>query len=155
MDELVAPPGIEVRTMRAADIEAVVAIESEAFTTPWQPETFLDLLERPGVELIAMEDAAEGVIGYAVLWCVLDQGELANVAVAPGRRGQGLGRYLIGRVLHLARERGVKKVYLEVRASNAPALELYGAFGFRDVGMRPDYYDHPKEDARIMMVRLD
>jgi ribosomal-protein-alanine N-acetyltransferase len=141
--------------MRAADIEAVVAIESEAFTTPWQPETFLGLLDRPGVELIVMEDAAEGVIGYAVLWCISDQGELANVAVAPGRRGQGLGRYLIGRVLHVARKRGVKKVYLEVRASNERALELYGAFGFRDVGVRPGYYDHPKEDARIMMAQLE
>lgn len=154
MDELTAPPGIDVRRMRADDVETVVAIESEAFTTPWQPQTFLDLLDRPDVELIVMEEATEEVIGYAVLWCILDQGELANVAVAPSRRGRGLGRYLIGRVLQVARDRGVRKLYLEVRASNERAAELYRAFGFEEVGVRRDYYAHPKEDARIMMATV-
>ena len=154
VDELAAPPGIEVRAMRADDLEAVVAIEREAFTTPWQLRTFRDLLGRSAVELLVMEDAGEGVVGYAVLWCILEQGELANVAVAPSRRGQGLGRYLIAQVLRVARGRGVRKLYLEVRASNARAAELYRAFGFADVGVRHDYYDHPKEDARVMMATL-
>lgn len=154
MDRVDASSSVEVRRMRRSDVAAVVAIEEEAFSTPWREETFASLIDRPGVELLTMEDRDEGVIGYAVLWCILDQGELANVAVTPRLRGRGLGAHLLSRVLDVARERGIESLYLEVRASNARAAELYRRFGFTDVGLRRGYYQDPKEDARIMMARL-
>ena len=140
--------------MRAGDVEVVAAIEADAFTSPWSAETFASLLDRSGLELLVLEDEREGVIGYAVLWCILDQGELANVAVAPRLRGRGLGAHLLSRVLEVARERGIRTVFLEVRATNRQALELYRRFGFTDVGRRKGYYDHPREDALIMAVEL-
>jgi ribosomal-protein-alanine N-acetyltransferase len=140
--------------MMRADVGRVVEIETEAFTSPWQEDTFASLLDRPGVELLVLEDEAEGIVGYAVLWCVVDQGELANVAVVPGRRGKGLGRWLVGRVLDVARERGLTRVYLEVRASNERAARIYEDYGFREVGVRRAYYDQPREDARILMIEL-
>ncbi|MBM4184007.1 MAG: ribosomal-protein-alanine N-acetyltransferase [Gemmatimonadetes bacterium] len=143
-----------VRPMRAEDVDAVVSIETEAFTSPWQRGTFLELLGRSTVELLVMEHRSLGIIGYAVLWCVLDQGELANLAIVPSLRGQGLGTRLLAHVLETARGRGVETVYLEVRESNAPALQLYERFGFSQVGVRRGYYDRPKEDARILMARL-
>lgn len=139
--------------MREEDVDMVVGIEAEAFSTPWRRDTFLNLIDRPGIELLVLEDRTEGVVGYAVLWCILDQGELANVAVTPRLRGKGLGRRIMSRVMEVARERGVDKLYLEVRASNAAALELYRSLGFVEVGIRKGYYDHPKEDARIMVAR--
>ncbi len=155
MERVVSPAdGPHVRRMRAEDVDAVVAIETESFSSPWHRETFLELIDRPTAELLVMEDAVEGVIGYAVLWCILDQGELANVAIASRMRGRGLGRTLLGRVLDIGRERGVETVFLEVRESNAPALGLYRRFGFAEVGHRRGYYDHPKEDARILMAKL-
>lgn len=152
MEGLTLPEGIEVRPLRREDIGAVVAIETEAFTTPWQEATFEGLLDRDGVELMVMTDAGEGVIGYAVLWVILDQGELANLALATPRRGSGLGAHLLRHVLSRAEERGVSKLFLEVRASNRRAIDLYKSFGFRDVGIRRDYYDHPREDARVMLA---
>jgi len=140
--------------MRAEDVRAVVAIESEAFSTPWQAETFTGLLGREGVELLVLEDPAEGVIGYAVLWCVLDQGELANIAVTPALRGRGLGARLLEAVVDTARGRGVRSLYLEVRESNASAIELYHGFGFVQVGRRRAYYQSPREDALVMELRL-
>jgi ribosomal-protein-alanine N-acetyltransferase len=140
--------------MSAADVAAVSSIETEAFSSPWSRETFTSLLDRPGLELLVLEDEHEGVVGYAVLWCVLDQGELANVAVTPRLRGRGLGAKLLSRILEVARDRGVETVYLEVRASNVRALELYHRFGFSEVGRRTGYYERPKEDALIMMARL-
>ena len=154
MDRLGALSGIEVRRMCPADVDAVVTIETEAFSSPWHKDTFTDLIERSGVELLVMEDREEGVIGYAVLRCILDQGELANVAVKPRLRGRGLGTHLLTRVFEVARDRGVETMYLEVRASNERAVELYRRFGFSDVGHRRGYYDQPKEDARIMMAKL-
>lgn len=143
-----------VRKMRREDVDAVVAIETEAFSSPWRRETFLELIDRPTAELLVMVQGDEGVVGYAVLWCVLDQGELANVAIAARMRGRGLGRALLTEVLAVAKRRGVETVFLEVRESNAPALGLYHGFGFREVGHRRGYYDHPREDARILMAKI-
>jgi ribosomal-protein-alanine N-acetyltransferase len=154
VDPVAAPPGVTVRTLTAADVDAVVAIETEAFSSPWQRETFLDLLERPALELIVLEDQTAGIIGYAVLWCLLDQGELANMAIVPTCRRRGLGRLLLFHVLDRARSRGVETVFLEVRESNERAVRLYTQFGFSDVGVRRAYYEHPREDARVMMAAL-
>jgi len=141
--------------MRTSDVEVVVGIETEAFSSPWKSETFAGLLGRDTVELIVMADEKEGVIGYAVLWCILDQGELANVALTPGHRGVGLGSHLLRHVLRMAAERGVRKLFLEVRASNQQALDLYDRFHFVEVGLRRGYYNDPQEDARVMMVTLE
>lgn len=150
------PAGTElaVRRMRHEDVDRVVSIETEAFTSPWKADTFLSLIDRPGAELHVLEHADDGLIGYAVLWCVLDQGELANIAIAPDFRGRRYGSELMGRILDVARGRGVESMYLEVRSSNRAAANLYRTFGFAEIGVRRDYYDSPKEDALMMMVRL-
>ncbi|MDE3013504.1 MAG: ribosomal protein S18-alanine N-acetyltransferase [Gemmatimonadota bacterium] len=148
------PDGIEIRTLGPDDVDAVVEIETEAFTTPWKADTFKSLMDRDGVELIVMEDTTEGVIGYAVLWCILDQGELANLALSPLRRGTGLGSRLLKHVVDVASSRGVHKLFLEVRSSNSAAIDLYQRFGFADVGLRPAYYDNPREDARGMLLEM-
>lgn len=154
MDSLELPPGISVRRLQVGDIEAVVAIEAEAFSAPWQPETFAGLLDRDTVELLVMTDEEDGVIGYSVLWCILDQGELANLAIAPSRRGSGLGAALLRHVLAVSRDRGVTKLFLEVRASNRRAIDLYLGFGFVEVGARRNYYEDPREDALVMLAVL-
>lgn len=154
MERVIFPPGVALRGMRAEDVDEVVGIESEAFTTPWQRETFLDLLDRDQVELLVATLSGEGVIGYAVLWCILDQGELANVALKPAFRGRGLGSRLVERVIEVGRERSIETLYLEVRASNSRAIELYLRLGFEEVGRRRDYYNSPREDALVMMRRI-
>ncbi len=154
MEGVTLPPGVDVRGMRVEDVDEVVCIESEAFTSPWQRETFLDLLDRDQVDLLVATLSGEGVIGYAVLWCILDQGELANVALKPAFRGRGLGTRLVERVIEVGRERSIETLYLEVRASNSRAIELYRRLGFEDAGRRRDYYNSPREDALVMMRRI-
>ncbi len=143
-----------VRPMEAADVERVVAIETEAFTSPWSAETFETLLGRDGAELWVLDLPDAPVVGYAMLWCILDQGELANIAIAAEWRGRSLGAFLLDRVLEVARDRGVRSLYLEVRESNAVARHLYGSRGFIEVGRRADYYDHPREDARVLLKQF-
>jgi len=147
--------GVQVRPMRAEDVDAVVAIEAEAFSSPWSADTFEALLERDPVVLRVLEDAGGRVIGYSILWCILDQGELANIAVAAEHRGRGLGAVLLRAVVEECRRRGVTSLYLEVRASNERALALYRAFGFTVIGKRKNYYDRPREDARLMVLDLE
>ena len=148
-------PAAHVRAMIAADLSDVVAIETEAFSTPWRADTFEGLIGRDGLELLTFVDPEDGVLGYAVLWCILDQGELANIAIRPELRGRGLGGRLLGEVLTTCREKGVRSLYLEVRESNHAAVALYEGFGFRDVGRRKDYYQHPREDARVMELVIE
>lgn len=154
MDGVSAPARVVVRPMAPTDVERVAAIEAAAFTSPWKAETFLTLLERPGAELWVLEEAEGGVLGYAVLWCILDQGELANIAIVDGHRGKGYGTYLLTRVIDVARDRGVESLYLEVRVSNTGAADLYRRFGFEQIGVRRNYYDSPREDALLMVLRL-
>ena len=154
MERVDAGPDLLIRPMLAEDVETVLGIESRVFTTPWQAETFLSLIGRPGSELWVMEHPAAGIVAYAVLWCILDQGELANIAVRPGHLGQGYGSHLLQRILDIARGREVETIYLEVRASNTRAVELYERFGFSQVAVRKMYYDKPEEDALVMRVQL-
>lgn len=140
--------------MCSGDVDAVLSIENRAFTSPWKAETFRALIGRSGAEVWVMEHADAGVIAYAVLWCILDQGELANIAVVPEFRGQGLASRLLERVLEVARGRGVTSIYLEVRASNERAADLYLGFGFEEIARRKGYYDDPKEDALVMTRRI-
>lgn len=154
MEPLADRPDVEIRVMRGEDIDAVVEIETQAFSSPWRKETFAELIGRPTLEMLVMEHREEGIVGYAVVWCILDQGELANLAILPRMRSRGLGTRLLARAIEIARERGVETMFLEVRASNAHALELYRRFGFAQVGLRRGYYDHPKEDAFILRAQL-
>ena len=154
MERVDAGPELLVRPMEPEDVETVLSIESRVFTSPWQADTFLSLIGRAGSELWVMEHPDAGLIAYAVLWCILDQGELANIAVRPEYRGRGYAARLLERVLQIARDRTVETIYLEVRASNTRAVELYRRFGFSQVGVRKKYYDKPKEDALVMKLEL-
>lgn len=142
--------------MDPSDLPGVVAIEREAFTTPWSEETFRSLFQRgPWVLLVLEEEGgASGVAGYAVLGCVMEQGELANIAVRDRDRGKGLGGFLLDHVVREAVARGVQQLFLEVRMSNTAAAALYSARGFQEIGIRKNYYEDPREHARVLVRRL-
>jgi [ribosomal protein S18]-alanine N-acetyltransferase len=141
------------RPMRPDDVAAVAALERATFSAPWTEDTFLSLLRRAPVELLVAADGQE-VVGYGVLWCIADEGELANIAVRGDIRGRGLGASLLDHLIETARQRGVKSLYLEVRPSNRTALRLYESRGFDEIGVRKGYYDLPPEDALVLCLRI-
>jgi [ribosomal protein S18]-alanine N-acetyltransferase len=146
---------IVLRDMIVADLPAVVAIEDESYSVPWSESTFRGLLRRRDAEMVvALSD--DIVIGYAAFWCVVDQGELGNVAVASAWRGRGLGGCLLEEVIRRAARRGIIEVFLEVRPTNTIARRLYDRYGFTAVGRRRNYYQQPVEDALVLRrpVRL-
>jgi [ribosomal protein S18]-alanine N-acetyltransferase len=147
---------VTLRDMVAADVPAVAEIERASYSVPWSEPTFRGLLRRRDAELVVAA-ADDVVVGFAVFWAVVDQGELGNVAVSAAWRGQGLGERLVADVIRRAAERGVRELFLEVRPSNAVARRLYDRFGFRHVGRRRNYYQDPVEDALVLRrpVRLD
>ena len=104
--------------------------------------------------LVALDDQGR-VVGYAGLQAVLDEGYITNVAVRPDCRRQGIAGKLLQVFLDFAEGNKLAFLSLEVRASNYPAIALYGSRGFRGVGRRKNYYEHPREDAIIMTKEFE
>lgn len=145
--------GFTLRRGSARDVPEIHRIEVASYTVPWNRTTFHNLLDRSDTDVIVAQ-SGERIVGYAITWFVVDQGELGNVAVdAPWRR-QGVARALVSASLDIARKRGISEVYLEVRRSNAGAQRLYHELGFRQVGIRRNYYVKPPEDALVMRRTL-
>jgi len=150
---------VETRAAEPADIAAVLEIERRSFSDPWSPAAFRSAMTAPHVYfLVATGAPAAGdpraVVGYLVAWFAADEGEIANIAVAPSARQLGVGRQLLDDALQAARARRVTSVYLEVRESNRAARTLYVSRGFAPVGVRRGYYQHPPEDALVMRAVL-
>jgi [ribosomal protein S18]-alanine N-acetyltransferase len=140
---------VQLRDMDSGDVPVVVGIEQASYSMPWSETTFRGLLRRRDAELV-VATRGEAVIGYAVLWCVLDQAELGNVAVSAAARGAGIGERLVREMIDRAADRGVREMFLEVRPSNAVARRLYERLGFAHVGRRRNYYQKPVEDALVL-----
>ena len=156
--------GLQIRQRlgRRDDLDILSIPESERRNAGLREE----MLKAADVAILCLPDDAareavamlgEDVVGYAVFWCVVDQGELGNVAVTESARGRGIGELLVGEIIRRAAARGVREVFLEVRPSNATARRLYERFGFRMVGRRRNYYQEPVEDALVLRrpVELD
>jgi [ribosomal protein S18]-alanine N-acetyltransferase len=142
------------RDMTPADIDAVLAIEQAVQTYPWTRGNFIDALDNG--YMCRVDEQVGEICGYAVLRPVLDEAELLNIGVAAGQQRKGLGRAMLGEMFDLARERNMRRVFLEVRPSNTAALALYRRTGFGEIGVRRDYYQNTSgsEDAITMACEL-
>ena len=142
-----------IREMTFEDIDAVTAIERECIASPWDENGFLSFMLREGtVFLVAEKDG--NVIGHAGFVSAADEADITNVAVTASKRRQGVAGALIGHLLAEGKKRGIAKIFLEVRESNAPAIGLYAQQGFAVTGRRKDYYEDPKEDALLRRCDL-
>lgn len=145
---------IRLRLMQERDLEAVLDLERTCFADPWVRAAFLaEIEDAPHIRWPVVAVGPE-LAGYVVAWFIEDETHLANLAVAPACRRQGLGHRLVGAVLTEAARRGARWIRLEVRDSNTAALALYHAFGFRPVGRRKHYYVDNGEDALLLELDL-
>lgn len=145
---------LEFRPWRESDLDRVSEIERRTFPLPWTRRQFSDLHAHPaGLGWVAARRDA-GIVGYAVGWVAADEAELADLAVSEESRDQGIGAGLVRALASEAGVRGARRLYLEVRVSNARAQRFYGRLGFHVVGRRAAYYRNPREDALAMAVSL-
>jgi ribosomal-protein-alanine N-acetyltransferase len=137
-------------------------IERDAFRHPWSEQQLRSELSNAWSVMLAAVEAgeaggeggAERMAGYVIVWVVHDELHVLNVATAPEARRRGVGRALMEAAHALGRARACRLVTLEVRRSNAPAIALYQALGYRQVGMRPRYYAEENEDALLLSLDL-
>lgn len=157
---MTAPPvALTVRRMRWWDIPAAAAIEREAFPDDaWSQETFWsELAEHATRTYVAADVPGHGLVAYGGIAVLADEADLQTISVAPGHRGRGLGRLLLERLVGAAAGAGARRMHLEVRADNGPALALYESTGWQRCGVRRGYYRHLAAgpvDAVLMTRRL-
>lgn len=143
------------RAMAIQDIPAILAIEEEAFSSPWSEEAFRnELTNNMFARYLVMEYWGE-VLGYGGMWVIMDEAHITNIAVRSDVRGKGLGNRLLDQMQRTAVFFGATRMTLEVRVSNGRAQKLYRKFGFEPAGVRPRYYSDNDEDALIMWAELD
>ncbi|MBZ4401079.1 ribosomal protein S18-alanine N-acetyltransferase [Myxococcus sp. MISCRS1] len=150
------PHGFSIRQMTEGDLPAVMALEQAAFKNPWSPELLKRELQHEWSTILLVEEPRQFVppllLGLAIFWIVHDEVHVLNVATAPQHRRRGVARAVMEEVLERGRARRCSLATLEVRKSNEPAIQLYRAFGFRPVGIRPNYYADEGEDAVVMVL---
>lgn len=140
------------RDMTTAHVAQVAELEKLCFADPWSENSIRSEVDNVlSLWMVAMD--GDRVVGYVGSQTVCGETDMMNIAVHPDYRRRGIAESLVDVLIRELKNRGSVCLTLEVRASNDPAIGLYGKLGFREVGLRKNYYRNPREDARIL--RLD
>lgn len=144
----------ELLRLSEKDAAAAAEIEKLCFSHPWSEATMISEMKSPLADFFGA--FAEGELaGYIGGRTVVGETEIFNVGVAPKFRRNGIAKALIEKFIETVKEKGTEQIFLEVRASNLPAIALYEKAGFVFCGIRKDYYDDPKENALLMRLAFD
>ena len=135
--------------MDRSHIPQIAALERECFSTPWTENMLEDALFDSQASFIVAEAEDGSILGYAGLHVIVDEGYIDNIAVEEAARRHGVASALLDVYCRFGAV-NLAFLTLEVRKSNTPAIALYEKFGFQQAGLRPGYYQHPREDAVIM-----
>lgn len=136
------------RRMQETDLDKVVWLEKEIFTTPWSRTSFQESLEKTYSYFFVAQE--KEVVGYCGIHNLGGDGEITNVAVDKNWRKKHVAHSMLEFAMHEAEKEGVEAFTLEVRVSNTPAIKLYEKLGFVNQGIRKNFYQNPVEDAIVM-----
>jgi ribosomal-protein-alanine acetyltransferase len=143
---------VDIRKMTAEDIPAVVALDQISFSLPWPERSFrFEATANPASRCWVAEVDGR-IVGMIVAWLFVDEVHIATLATHPDFRRQGIARQLLLHVLQLAVKEGAVSSFLEVRAGNVAAQDMYHKFGYKESGRRPRYYKDNNEDAILMTL---
>lgn len=145
---------LRIREMQLSDLDRVCELEKACFSDPWPRQSFArdvaeNAISHPFVVLSGNE-----IVGYAVYRCIDRETEITNFAIAPDFRRRHVGSFLLGCIVSDILRKGIEDVHLELRGANDAARNLYLKHGFKEVGVRKDYYVKQKDDAVLMTLSL-
>jgi ribosomal-protein-alanine N-acetyltransferase len=142
---------MQITPMTPETASLVAALEADCFSTPWSLQSIRSELENEWARWLVALDG-DRLMGYIGIQFGPDGGDIMTIATAPEYRCHGVGRALLAEAIRWLRQKDLEWLTLEVRPSNQPALALYRALSFREVGRRPGYYKKPPEDALLMTL---
>ena len=137
-------------------LDAVLAVEAQVYSHPWSRGNFIDSLQA-GYQAQCLT-AGDELLGYFVAMPGYREVHLLNISVAPAHQRQGWALVMLDALVLWSRAELAEWLWLEVRASNTRAQQVYLRRGFNRVGLRKAYYPAPhgvREDAVVMSLRLD
>lgn len=142
---------IDVHKISENDIKAVTVLEAEIFSDAWSEKSIKETYEQKNAMILGAfkEDT---LVGYVIFYYVLDEGEIARIAVSPSCRRQGVADNIFHGLLHFCAEKGIERILLDVRQSNDAAIAFYRKCGFKEDGIRKNFYENPKENALLMSI---
>lgn len=144
-----------IRRASIADCDVITRMESELFAgEAWSSQMVADELTADYRAYFVLTDEVDSVIGYAGLFAPGSEGDVQTIAVHPDYQGHGYGRQLLAALIDEAGLRGVKELFLEVRADNETAQNLYRSVGFEAIGERPNYYQPGNVSAVVMRLPM-
>lgn len=143
--------GLTIERMRLGDVEHVVEVDRQCFSSPWSAHTYTTELENPSAHYVVAKYRGD-IVGFAGMWLIADEAHITTIGVAPCHRGRKIGERVLIELLSEAVQRGARRATLEVRRSNTVAQSLYAKYGFRTVAIRRGYYGDNGEDAFVMWV---
>ena len=143
---------LNIRKMTEADVPVVTALDQISFSLPWPERSFrFEVTGNPASRCWVAEVDGR-VVGMIIAWLFVDEAHIATLATHPDFRRQGIAKNLLSHALqHLSTE-GAQSSFLEVRASNLAAQEMYRKFGYENTGRRKRYYKDNDEDAILMTL---
>jgi ribosomal-protein-alanine N-acetyltransferase len=142
-----------ISAMTVDDLQEVLEIERSSFTTPWSETSFFNELKNPR-SISKVARLGGRIAGYLCASRIIDEGHILTFAVHPEFRSRGIASALIRDILDQLKGEGCRFVCLEVRASNCGARKMYEKFGFRELGVRKNYYLSPVEDGVVMVLKF-
>ena len=138
------------------DAKDIFLLEKKSFNKPYSVVTIEDMLKNSAIIFLKAVKADNGLsgklIGYASMQIILDEAEIHNIAVDLSLKRKGVGKSLALQLIAAAKEKGVKRIFLEVNENNTLALSLYSKLGFEIVSVRQKYYG--EDSAKIMSLSL-
>ena len=146
---------LNIRPIQENDFSSVLKIEQASYKFPWSERIFLDCMKAGYHCRVLLK--GEDVAGYCIVAYAAEEVHILNICVGPKYRREGCARLLIKNEILIGTESGAKEIYLEVRVSNLGAIDLYKGLGFKNVGLRKDYYPtgSGREDAYVFRLLLE
>ena len=148
---------VRIRPATVADLAGIIALERDSHSAAHWPEPTYGRIfsaDSPTRIVLVVEDHDAGLRGFAIARAVGEEGEIENIVVDRKRQNQGLGAKLLEKIIQRSRSQNVRRLFLEVRESNAAARALYQKCGFALSGRRRAYYTSPNEDAVLYTRKL-
>lgn len=137
------------RNVEEKDIAFIAELEKNIFSDAWTNKSIGDTMNQPQAFITVAEENEE-IAGYCIIYYVLDEGEIARIAVDERWRRQGVGRRLLDYACECCREKNIERLLLDVRESNESARVFYKNYGFEEDGIRKNFYEMPREHAVLM-----
>ncbi len=134
--------------MTTEDARDLAELDLLCFAVPWSEKSFLEEANNPLARYFVAKDE-EKIIGYGGIWLVSGEGQITNIAVHPGMRKKGIASAILDELIKSAE--ACEQIFLEVRESNAAAISLYEKHGFKNCGVRKNFYHSPTENGIIMI----